>query len=63
MGGIGSGGARPGAGRKTQDGEPRARISITLPVWLLAMIRNEADRRKISASQQITDLIKKGLER
>lgn len=63
MGGIGSGGAREGAGRKTADGEPRAKISVTLPTWLLSMVRDEADRRKISTSQLITELITKGLER
>lgn len=46
MGGIGSGGAREGAGRKTVDGEPRTKISVTLPTWLLNLIRDEADRRK-----------------
>lgn len=63
MGGIGSGGAREGAGRKTQDGEPRTKISVTLPTWLLSLVRDEADRRKISASQLITELVTKGFER
>lgn len=63
MGGIGSGGAREGAGRKTQDGEPRTKISVTLPTWLLSLVRDEADRRIISASQLITELVTKGLER
>lgn len=62
MGGIGSGGSREGAGRKAQDGEPRTKISVTLPTWLLIMIRDEADRRKISASQMITELLTKGVE-
>ena len=63
MGGIGSVGAREGAGRKTQDGEPRTKISVTLPTWLLSLVRDEADSRKISASQLITELVTKGLER
>lgn len=63
MGGFGSGGAREGAGRKTQDGEPRSKISVTIPVWLLNILRDEADRRKISISQLITDFLTKGLER
>jgi len=63
MGGIGSGGAREGAGRKTQDGEPRTKISVTLPTWLLSMIRDEADRRKISTSQLITEFLTKGVEK
>lgn len=63
MRGIGSGGAREGAGRKTQDGEPRTKISVTLPTWLLSLVRDEADSRKISASQLITELVTKGLER
>ena len=62
MGGIGSGGAREGAGRKTIDGDPRTKISVTLPTWLLLMLRDEADRRKIPTSQLITELITKGLE-
>ena len=45
MGGIGSGGAREGAGRKTVDGEPRTKISVTLPTWLLNLISDEAARR------------------
>lgn len=47
MGGIGSGVAREGAGRKTIDGDPRTKISVTLPTWLLSMLRAEADRRNI----------------
>lgn len=63
MGGIGSGGPREGAGRKTIDGDPRTKISVTLPAWLLSMLRDEADRRRIPASGLITELIMKGLER
>lgn len=63
MGGIGSGGAREGAGRKTVDGEPRTKISVTLPTWLLNLIRDEAARRKFSTSQLITEFLTKGLER
>ncbi|OKY84267.1 MAG: hypothetical protein BHV69_09565 [Bacteroidales bacterium 52_46] len=63
MGGIGSGGARDGAGRKTIDGEPRTKISLTLPTWLLNLIRDEADRRRQSTSLLITELLTKGIER
>ncbi len=63
MGGIGSGGAREGAGRKTVDGEPRTKISVTLPTWLLNLIRDEAARRKVSTTQLITEFLTKGLER
>ena len=63
MGGIGSGGAREGAGRKTVDGEPRAKSSVTLPTWLLNLIRDEAARRKVSTSQLITEFLTKGFER
>lgn len=63
MGGIGSGGAREDAGRKTVDGEPRTKISVTLPTWLLNLIRDEAARRKVSTSQLITEFLTKGLER
>ena len=63
MGGIGSGGAREGAGRKTVDGEPRTKISVTLPTWLLNLIRDEAARRKVSTSQLITEFLTKGFER
>lgn len=63
MGGIGSGGTREGAGRKAADGEPRTKISVTLPTWLLSLIRDEADRRKLPTSQLITELLTKGLER
>lgn len=62
MGGIGNGGAREVAGRKTICGEPRTRISLTLPTWLLNLIR-EAVCRKLSTSQLITEFLTKGLER
>lgn len=62
MGGIGSGGAREGAGRKTLDGEPRMKISVTLPVSLVSGLRHRADVSGVSVSQLITELIKKGLE-
>lgn len=61
MGGIGSGGAREGAGRKTIDGSPRVRISITLPKWQLSQLHCEADRRGISTSGLITELLTKNL--
>ena len=63
MVGIGSGGAREGAGRKTVDGEPRTKISVTMTTWLLNLIRDEAARRKVSTSQLITEFLTKGLER
>lgn len=63
MGSIGSGGAREGAGRKTIDGDSRTKFSVTLPRWLLSMLRDEADHRKMPTSQLITELITKGLER
>lgn len=63
MGGIGSGGAREGAGRKSADGEPRTKVSVTLPTWLLNMVRDEACRRKMSNSQLITEFLTKGVER
>lgn len=62
MGGIGSGGAREGAGRKATDGA-RTKISIRIPVWLVDLIKEEADRRRVSTSQQITDFLMKGVER
>ena len=63
MGGIGSGGPREGAGRKTLDGEPRGKISVTLPADLLGRIRHEADRRRVPASQLITELLTKGMKK
>lgn len=60
MSGYGSGGARENAGRKSLDGEPRAKVSVTLPVWLLQVIRKEAELRKISVSEMTTELLKKG---
>lgn len=57
MGGIGSGGAREGAGRKTIDRDPRTKISVTLPTWLLSLLRDEADRQGVSASQLITEML------
>lgn len=63
MGGFGSGGARDGAGRKPADGTPKQKVSVTLPAWLLSLIRSEAERLKVPVSQLITDLITKGIER
>lgn len=62
MGGIGSGGWREGAGRKPTDGA-RVKISARVPAWLMDLIKTEAHRRQLSASQYITELITKGLER
>lgn len=62
MGGIGSGGAREGAGRKALDGA-RVKISARIPVWLVDLIKAEAQRRELSTSQLITELLTKGLER
>ena len=56
MGGYGSGGSRKGAGRKPIDGVARVKFSVNLPTWLLDLIRDEADRRKISISQLVTEL-------
>lgn len=61
MGGIGSGGFRNNASRKSQDGDPRTKISLTLPTWLLSLIRDEADRQKRSTSQVVTELLTKGI--
>lgn len=63
MGGIGSGGARIGAGRKAEDGSPKIKISARVPGWLLDLIRTEATRRQLPTSQLITELLTKGLER
>lgn len=63
MGGFGSGGARNGAGRKPADGTPKQKVSVTLPAWLLSLIRGEADRRRIPASQLITELLIQGIEK
>ena len=62
MGGLGSGGAREGAGRKATGGA-RTKISARVPVWLVDLIKDEAARRKVSTSQLITEFLTKGLER
>lgn len=61
MGGIGSGGSRIGAGRKSIDGSPRVKISLTIPDWQDHLLRANAERRKVSVSQLVTDLIEKGM--
>ena len=63
MGGLGSGGERKNAGRKSLDGEPRIKISVTLPAWQLEVVRAEAARQQLPVSNMITELITKGLER
>lgn len=62
MGGVGSGGACEGAGRKATNGA-RAKISARVPVRLVDLIKDEAARRKVSTSQLITEFLTKGLER
>ena len=62
MGGIGSGRAREGSGRKAKDGT-RIKISVRVPEWLIKQIHAEAERRELSTSQLITELLTKGLER
>ena len=63
MGGIGSGGYRDGAGRKCDDGEPRTKISVTLPAWLLSLLRGEAERKEVPVSRLITEYLTKGIEK
>lgn len=63
MGGIGSGGYRDGAGRKCVDGEPRTKISVTLPAWLLSLLRGEAERKEVPVSWLITEYLTKGIEK
>lgn len=63
MGGFGSGGARENAGRKSLDGEPRIKLSVSLPASLLSLIRAEADRQQLPVSNIMTELLTKGLER
>ena len=62
MGGIGSGGAREGAGRKAVEGT-RVKISARVPEWIVNRIKSDAERQQISTSQLIINLLKKGLER
>lgn len=63
MGGIGSGGFREGSGRKFIDGEPRVKLSISLPGWLADLVQGEAVRQERPVSHLITELLTKGLER
>lgn len=60
MGGIGSGGARKGARRKALDGA-QVKTSAKLQVWLIDLIKAEAQRRELSTSQMITELLTKGV--
>lgn len=62
MGGIGSGGPREGAGRKAIDGAT-VKVSARIPAWLVDLVKTEADRRRLSTSRLITELLAKGLER
>lgn len=60
MGGIGSGGVRDGAGRKALEGA-RTQISVRIPDRLLDLIKDEAARRKVTVTQQINELLTKGM--
>lgn len=61
MGGIGSGGAREGAGRKALEGA-RVKVSARIPAWIMELVLTEADRRRVSVSCMITELLTKGLK-
>lgn len=61
MGGIGSGGPREGAGRKSAGGS-KVKISARVPAWMLDLIKAEADRRRCTTSGIINELLTKGLE-
>lgn len=60
MGGIGSGGARKGAGRKP---EGKERVTLCLPDWLLSLARSESIRRGESLSAYLGGVMEKGMER
>ena len=62
MGGIGSGGDREGSGRKATDGT-RIKISVRVPEWLINQIHAEVERREVSTSQPIPEILEKGLKR
>lgn len=63
MGGIGSGGARIGAGRKPEGGEPKEKITVRVPLWLADLIHGEAARRRTSVASIAAELIRKGAEK
>lgn len=60
MGGIGSGGARRGAGRKP---EGKERVTLCLPDWLLRMARHESHHQQRSLSAYLSEVMEKGMER
>lgn len=60
MGGIGSGGARPGAGRPREDKE---KVSLCLPIWLLDRARRESRTKGESLSAYLSEIMEKGMER
>ena len=62
MGGFGSGGARQGSGRKAIDGE-RVKFSVRIPERLLKQIKDKAEQSNLTASNIITELLEKGLEK
>jgi hypothetical protein len=62
MGGKGSGGARFGAGRKPIDGVPRAKVSFSVPQYLIDQVRDLAESQKIPTSQLLSELIEKALK-
>ena len=57
MGGIGSGGPRQGAGRKTIDAAPRCRVSLTLPEWMVGELRSEAELQRRPLSAVVTECL------
>lgn len=63
MGGTGSGGFREGAGRKSEDGAPRVRLSVTVPAWLADLVQGESVRQERPLSSYVTELLTKALER
>lgn len=61
MVGKGRGCLRESAERKTIYGEPRTRISVTLPTWIVSEIRDAAAKIRIPVSGQMTELLTKEL--
>ena len=56
------GGRRDGAGPKPKYNEPTIQTAIRLPVSLATQLRSEADRRGVSRSDVIVEMLRAGTD-
>lgn len=51
------GGARPGAGRPAKDGQPREKITVTIPAHLRELLDAYAALHNVNRSEAVTEAL------